>query len=374
MPDEYDAVRRDLSNYEKGVYFELGRAHERGETQEKGWVRQFEIRTSEGPRVLDSARTDGRGTRSVERKSGRVNERGAHEQLKKERAGLESQQLTHSTWETVEGEQLPDKVREDMHELSRDFPGRFHHEIVSRTDAARAIRLGQSLMSKQLELIRAYELTRADRARKRLEKIREIVRAREPKARQEPAREKRRQHREKEPKTRAVEREPADARRESDPDRAEQPAVAKERTDRTPKGRKVREREEAQAREIVNNLGSFLSDAQKEQVLAARREERENERKNIVIEMKPTRGQEPPMPPPVPQRTPEQEREDSRARAREAGLSPEIMGIMGLNSDSPHQMIDADQARARVAAERDRSQQRERAERERQRGLGREQN
>lgn len=83
MPDEYDAIRRNMSNYEKGLYFELGRAHERGETPEKGWVRQFEIRTSEGPRVLDSARTEGRGIRSVERKSGRVNERDAHEQLKK---------------------------------------------------------------------------------------------------------------------------------------------------------------------------------------------------------------------------------------------------------------------------------------------------
>ncbi|WP_433522272.1 hypothetical protein ACQPZ2_34655 [Nocardia pseudovaccinii] len=208
----------------------------------------------------------------MERKSGRVNERDAHEQLKKERAGLESHQLTHSTWETVEGEKLPDKVREDMHELSRDFPGRFHHEIVSRADAARAVRLGQSLMSKQLELIRAYELTRADRARKRLEKIREIVRAREPKSREEPAREKERPQREREkaPESRAVEREPADARiRESDPDKAEPAAVARERTDPTLKAREVREREEAQAREMVNSLGSYLSDAQKEQVLAS---------------------------------------------------------------------------------------------------------
>lgn len=77
------------------------------------------------------------------------------------------------------GEKVPDKVREDMRALARDFPGRFHHEIVSRTDALRAIRLGQSLMSKQLELVRAYELDRADRARQRLENIRRIVRAKE---------------------------------------------------------------------------------------------------------------------------------------------------------------------------------------------------
>ncbi|MGY1981159.1 hypothetical protein [Nocardia gipuzkoensis] len=83
MPDEYDAIRQRLTNYEKGLYFELGRAQERGETPEKGWVRQFRIETSKGPRVLDNARTEDRGTRGVERKSGRVNERDTREQLVK---------------------------------------------------------------------------------------------------------------------------------------------------------------------------------------------------------------------------------------------------------------------------------------------------
>ncbi|MFE7801274.1 hypothetical protein [Nocardia sp. NPDC057440] len=186
MPDGYDASRRNLSNYEKGLYFELGRAQIRDETPDRGWVKQFEIRIGheQDRRRFDSARTDGQGVRSVERKSGRVNESDARGQLGLEREALDSGQLTHSTWETVEGEKVPDKVLGDMQELERDFPGQFRHEIVSRADAARAIQLGQSLMSKQLELIRAYELTRADRARKRLEKIREIVRVREEKARE----------------------------------------------------------------------------------------------------------------------------------------------------------------------------------------------
>ncbi|MGO4649961.1 hypothetical protein AB4305_34355 [Nocardia sp. 2YAB30] len=129
--------------------------------------------------MLDNARTEGRGTRGVERKSGRVNERDTREQLFKERAGLESGQLTQSRWETVAGEKIPRSVAAELQAMARDFPGRFHHEIVSRADALRAIRLGQSQASQQLELVRVYELDRAQRARERLAKIREIVRAQE---------------------------------------------------------------------------------------------------------------------------------------------------------------------------------------------------
>ncbi|WP_454194801.1 hypothetical protein [Nocardia sp. Marseille-Q1738] len=179
MPDEYDAIRSKLTNYEKGLYFEVGRAHERGETSEKGWVRQFRVVTKEGPRVLDSARTHERGIQGVERKSGRVNEVDARAQLKKERAGLNSGQITHSRWETVAGEAVPEKVREDLRDMARDFGDKFQHVVISRADAFRAIQLGRSLVSQQLELIRPYELQRADRARERLEKIRQIVRAQE---------------------------------------------------------------------------------------------------------------------------------------------------------------------------------------------------
>ncbi|WP_280275141.1 hypothetical protein [Nocardia wallacei] len=188
MPDDYDAVRRNLSNYERGLYFELGRAHIRGETPEKGWVRQFEIKVGGKIRRLDSARTEGRGVRSRERKSGQVHERETLEQLRRERAALRTGQLTHSGWETVAGEKMPRTVRDELHQMARDFPGRFHHEVISRADALRALELGKSLASRQLELIRSYQLTRADRARKRLANIREIVRKREAKAKEDRAR------------------------------------------------------------------------------------------------------------------------------------------------------------------------------------------
>ncbi|WP_067478120.1 hypothetical protein [Nocardia amamiensis] len=179
MPDEYDAMRKNLTSYERGLYFELGRAHEMVETRDKGWVKQFRIQTAKGPRVLDNARSVGRAVEGVERKSGKVNERDAREQLNKERAGLESGQIFRSRWETVAGEKVPDKIRQQMRELAHDSKGKFQHIEISREAATRAVEIGRSLASQQLELIRPYELQRADRARERLAKIRQIVRAQE---------------------------------------------------------------------------------------------------------------------------------------------------------------------------------------------------
>ncbi|WP_157171116.1 hypothetical protein [Nocardia araoensis] len=179
MPDEYDDYRRRLSNYEKGLYFELGRARERGETPERGWVQQFAIKIDDKTRRLDSARTEGRGTRGVERKSGRINELETLRQLSLERVGLESGQLAHSRWETVSGEKIPPAVAAELQAMARDLGDKFQHVVISRADALRAMQLGRSLVSQQLELIRPYELQRADRARERLAKIRQIVRAQE---------------------------------------------------------------------------------------------------------------------------------------------------------------------------------------------------
>ncbi|MEU1997744.1 hypothetical protein ABZ511_25140 [Nocardia gamkensis] len=112
-------------------------------------------------------------------KSGRVNERETLRQLKTERAALQAGILTQSRWETVSGETVPRSVLEYMREIAQEFPGRFQHEVISRPDALRAMQLGRSLVSRQLELIRPYELNRADRARERLAKIRMIVRSHE---------------------------------------------------------------------------------------------------------------------------------------------------------------------------------------------------
>ncbi|WP_280246472.1 hypothetical protein [Nocardia abscessus] len=94
---------------------------------------------------MDSARTEGRGADSVERKSGRVNDRDAGRQLDLERLALDSVQISRSRWETVAGEKVPDKVRQDIQDMVRDFGDKFTHVIISRADALRAMKLGQSL-------------------------------------------------------------------------------------------------------------------------------------------------------------------------------------------------------------------------------------
>ncbi|WP_433679847.1 hypothetical protein [Nocardia sp. CA-119907] len=97
------------------------------------------------------------------------------------------------------------------------------------------------------------------------------------------------------------------------------------------------------------------------------REGRENQRGDRTRVIEPSRGQQPQQQPPAPQRTPEQERDNARAFAKVAGLSPEIMGILGLNTTNPTKMLDAYQPRTHADAERERSihQQRERERAER---------
>ncbi|MBF6229566.1 hypothetical protein IU470_31325 [Nocardia abscessus] len=239
MPDEYDDFRRRLSSYEKGLYFELGRAREQGEMPERGWVQQFPVKIDDKIRRLDSARTEGRGTRGIERKSGRINEQETLRQLSLERLGLESGQLAHSRWETVSGEKITPAVAAELQAMSLDFGGKFQHVIVSRADALRAMQLGKSLVSQQLELIRPYELNRADRARERLAKIREIVRAQE---RAEGFR-KMQQFRE------AAARGRADAPQQAERDRqAREQAERAQQTHRTPETERARVEREAAER------------------------------------------------------------------------------------------------------------------------------
>ncbi|NKY28450.1 hypothetical protein [Nocardia gamkensis] len=77
------------------------------------------------------------------------------------------------------GEKVPDKIRQQIRDLVSDSKGKFQHVEISREAATRAVEVGRSLASQQLELIRPYELQRADRARERLANIRQIVRAQE---------------------------------------------------------------------------------------------------------------------------------------------------------------------------------------------------
>ncbi|WP_433599381.1 hypothetical protein ACQPXH_27560 [Nocardia sp. CA-135953] len=327
-------------------------------------------------RRYDKQRGDPRAgpVRAIEDKSGEISSRKDLSQLKRDYELIRDGKVEHLLLRSVEGEKISAIAHRLIKDLQRDFPNKFTHQIITREEAREIWARGlEKETAPQLELPGVGEQARLQKQRQR-----------EARSREQATKEKEGQQREQgeESPKRAVEREPADARaREIDHDETKPATVARESTDPTTKAREVRQREEAQTRETIDSLGSFLSDAQKDQILAARRQERDNERDAVALEMKPARGEEPSTPPPpAPQRTPKQEREDALARAgqerenarvaaREAGLSPEIMGILGLNSNDPPKMIDADAARTHAEAERDRAihqkRERERSERER---------
>ncbi|MFQ6230691.1 hypothetical protein [Nocardia sp. NPDC002869] len=247
----------------------------------------------------------------MERKSGRVNGRDANDQLTRERAALTTGRMSHSRWETVAGERIPEKTQKQLAEMARDFPGRFHHEVVSRADALRAIQLGRSLASKQLELIRPYELDRADRARRRLDKIREIVRARDTAIeRDSPARE-------------TAQQQARELAESGDH------ALTAERADTA--DREQREAaEQARAREVAEAAARRQQQEAAQRVAEAARKDREaarngnnppmtgREAADILIVNRPTPG----LPPPL--REPPSPRRSARGRdARERGIERE---------------------------------------------------
>ncbi|MEV6340275.1 hypothetical protein AB0M12_36805 [Nocardia vinacea] len=374
MP-EYDRDREDFRNNDRGRIFEDGTERYFPENERNGYKRGLEVPTDQGPRRYDKGKVlrDGR-ILAVEDKSGRVIGENDIKEFYKDRELLDKGKVDQLLIRTVEGEKISDKAKELIKELQDKFGERVVHQVIPRWQAREIWAMGLEVWKekqqqkekqpRQLELIRTYELTRADRARKRLEKIREIVRVRQ-------------QAKEREERVRA-EREPEKARsRERNKDQAKPPAVARERAEPPSKSKEVREREDAQAREQVNDPA--LRAAQRE-LLELGREGRGSQRDDVAREIEPMRGQEPPAPPPVPQRTREQEREialaravqereNARAAAIEAGLSREIMGILGLNSNEPPQLREADRSRTQADADRERSihqqRERERSERER---------
>ncbi|WP_433710486.1 hypothetical protein ACQP2U_29690 [Nocardia sp. CA-084685] len=385
MPgDGYDRDREDFRNNDRGRIWENG-TDRFFRDRENGYDKPPQSRqywTPEGYRRYDKERVDDKGhVRGVEDKSGSMTGDNDRKELEKDRFLLERGIVDHLVLRTVEGEPKSKEVRELIDGLARDYPDKFTHQIISRCDAREIWARGlEREPSPQLELPSVGEQARLQKERQR--EAREQA-AREARLHVQPAQKKEPQQREREnpAKSEALEREPLDPHaRESERDKTKPPAVASERPEPTPKAREVREREEAQAREMVDRLGGYLSDPQKEQVLAVLRQERDNERKDIALELKPPRGQEPPTPPPIPQRTPQhehenaltraiQERNNARAAAKEAGLSREIMGILGLNSDDPPKMIDVDHAGMHAESEREHSihqkRERERSERER---------
>ncbi|WP_330252728.1 hypothetical protein OG874_42895 [Nocardia sp. NBC_00565] len=355
--DGYDRDREPYDNNARGRIWENGsdryfRDCENGYSKPS---REQELPTPGEARRYDKQRGDPRKgpVRAIEDKSGAIDGNKDHSQLKRDYDLIRDGKVDHLLLRSVEGETISRTAQHLIQDLQRDFPEKFTHQIISRSDAREIWARGlEREPSPQLELPGVGEQARQQKAKQR---------------------EARQQEREREREDRSREREPTDQTRtrEDERDKGKPPAVAKERAGPTAQTKDVREREEAQARAMVESLGLNLSKEQREQVQTILREGRENQRKDPVREIEAGRGQQPPAPPATPHRTPEQERENARAIAKEAGLSPEITGILGLNTNNPHPTIDIDQARLHAESEAARmknaTRERERARKERER-------
>ncbi|WP_147404114.1 hypothetical protein [Nocardia panacis] len=177
--DGYDADRRSYDSQARGRIFENGTG-EFFRDRERGYTPQVEVPVPGRNEVrrFDKAQVKDGAYLSIEDKSGAVRGPNDMKEMRNDRILLERGIVANHTLRTVEGEYISKEAREFINEMLRDFPGRYVHQVISREEARQIWARGlQREPGQQLELVRAYELNRAERARQRLEHIRQIVKA-----------------------------------------------------------------------------------------------------------------------------------------------------------------------------------------------------
>ncbi|MFD0364137.1 hypothetical protein ACFQZZ_22055 [Nocardia sp. GCM10030253] len=180
--DGYDSDRNGFDSNERGRIFENGTDryfHDR----ENGYVRDARTYEVGKDRIqFDKIKEAGGLTSSIEDKSGRVGGKKDATQLKVVRALLEKGEINHHMLRTVEGEIISKDVQILIDGMVRDLGDKFTHQIIPR-DAAREIwaRGRQREVGKQLELPGVGEKAREQKAQQReqREKVAELAKARE---------------------------------------------------------------------------------------------------------------------------------------------------------------------------------------------------
>lgn len=176
---EQEAREKARARVDKGRWFHMGMAATRGETTANGWRTELPVRTLEGMRRYDTARTvDPTDKRFTEYKSGRTPERETLEQLAKDRDRIQNDGWS-GTWVTVEGVKMPWRVSRELARLQREFPDRFDVVYVTKEQAERAILKGKELERQQLELFSGDKLRAQQERVRQQERARAIERAKE---------------------------------------------------------------------------------------------------------------------------------------------------------------------------------------------------
>lgn len=185
MPDGYDKDRERFENNRRGRIFEHG-ADRFFRDREKGFVRRSEKFRAAGKSIqFDKVRRDDQGkTFTVEEKSGRIEGPKDEKQLRVLRALLDRGEIEHHLLRSVQGETVSGACRELINDLVRDFPDRFSHQVISRTEARQIWALGlQREPGQQLELPGVGEHARQQTDRQR--EARQQQRTRDDRARAE---------------------------------------------------------------------------------------------------------------------------------------------------------------------------------------------
>lgn len=178
MPgDGYDRDRDNIDNNKRGRTFENGCDRVFHDT-ENGYIQQSrKFKTDSGKTVFDKIREDDGDTGTIEEKSGRVAGDKDVRQLGIVRDILDQNEKHKHILRTVEGETISKECRELIDGLTRDFPDRFTHHIISREIACEIWARGLELELEpvpQLELPGVGEQARTQKERQR--EIRQLAR------------------------------------------------------------------------------------------------------------------------------------------------------------------------------------------------------
>lgn len=206
--DGYDKDREDFNNNARGRIWESG-TDRFYRDRENGYVKPPQSRehwTPEGFRRYDKEKVNEKGQiLAVEDKSGSMTGENDRRELEKDRFLLERGIIEHLILRSVGGESVSKECRELLVGLRRDFPDKFTHLEISRSDAREVWAKGLAIergKGQQLELSGVRDKAREgkekaldnrrkkiaeiakvrdrkERARERLAKIHVIVRAKE---------------------------------------------------------------------------------------------------------------------------------------------------------------------------------------------------
>ncbi|MBF6131141.1 hypothetical protein [Nocardia brasiliensis] len=190
--DGYDSDRNGFTNNERGRIWEYG-TDRFYRDRENGYVKPPQSRehwTPEGYRRYDKENVNEKGQiRAVEDKSGSITGENDRRELEKDYFLLDRGLIDHLLLRTVAGEAVSKECRDLIDKLQRDFPAKFTHLEISRSEAREIWSKGLAVergKGQQLEISGVREKAREAKAKaleNRREQIAEIAKARERKER-----------------------------------------------------------------------------------------------------------------------------------------------------------------------------------------------